>query len=42
LLSVYGSIIMLIAYGSGFIYNFARRVIFRSKKESKRPAIIKE
>jgi GT2 family glycosyltransferase len=42
LLSVYGSIIMLIAYGSGFIYNFARRVIFRSKKESIRPKIIKE
>lgn len=42
LLSVYASIIMLIAYGSGFIYNFARRVIFRSKKESIRPKIIKE
>ena len=42
LLSAYGSIIMLIAYGSGFIYNFARRVIFRSKKESIRPKIIKE
>jgi glycosyltransferase involved in cell wall biosynthesis len=42
LLSVYGSIIMLIAYGSGFIYNFGRRVILRSRKESIRPTIIKE
>jgi GT2 family glycosyltransferase len=42
LLSVYSSIIMLIAYGAGFIYNFIKRIIFRSKKESIRPLIIKE
>jgi glycosyltransferase involved in cell wall biosynthesis len=42
LLGAYGSIIMLIAYGTGFIYNFTRRVILRSRKESIRPAIIKE
>ncbi len=41
-LSVYSSIIMLVAYGTGFIYNFAGRIIFRSKKESIRPMIIKE
>lgn len=42
LLSVYSSIIMLTAYGTGFIYNFITRIIFRSKKESIRPLIIKE
>ncbi len=42
LLSAYSSIIMLVAYGTGFIYNFARRIIFRSTKESIRPMIIKE
>ena len=42
LLSVYSAIIMLIAYGTGFIYNFTRRLIFGSKKESIRPMIIKE
>ena len=42
LLSVYSSIIMLIAYGAGFIYNFIKRIIFKSQKESIRPLIIKE
>lgn len=41
-LSVYSSIIMLIAYGAGFIYNFVKRIILRSRKESIRPLIIKE
>ncbi len=42
LLSVYSSIIMLIAYGTGFIFNFIKRIIFRSSRESIRPLIIKE
>lgn len=42
LLGMIASIIMLIAYGTGFIRNFVRRIIFRSKQESIRPLIIKE
>jgi len=42
LLSVYSSMIMLIAYGTGFIYNFIKRIILGSRKESIRPMIIKE
>ena len=42
LLGTYASILMLIAYGTGFIRNFIKRVIFKSKKESIRPLTIKE
>jgi GT2 family glycosyltransferase len=42
LLGTYASILMLIAYGIGFIRNFTKRIILRSSKESIRPTIIKE
>ncbi len=42
LLGTYASVIMLIAYGTGFIRNLIKRVILGSDLESIRPMIIKE
>ena len=42
LLGTAASFIMLVAYGTGFIQNFIRRILLGSKKESVRPLVIKE
>jgi hypothetical protein len=42
LLSVYASYELLIAYGFGVIRNILIRMVFRSKKESKKAMILKQ